>query len=104
MRIIATAFPNPAYENIHSLRDMFIEACLMDDGIKIVYIEKHTKSPAWIAEVKEETVRDLFYTIDRSEKERPFLKENNQHFYAVLNRERKKYNKIFRTLKFKALT
>jgi len=101
MKVIATAFPNPAYENIQSLRDIFIEACINET--KIVYIEKHTKNPNWVTEVKEETVRDLFFTINRSEKERPFLKENNQNFYAVLNRERKKYNKIFRTLKFKAL-
>lgn len=102
MKVLATAFPNATYEHIHSLRDVFIEVCINDDN-EIVYIEKHTKKPEWIAQIKEETVRDLFFTIERSEKERPFLKENNMDFYAVLNRERKKYNKMFRAIKFKTL-
>lgn len=101
MKVLAIAYPNAKYEHIANLSDVFIEACMIDD--RIVYIEKHTKKQDWICEVKEETVRDLFRSIERPEKERPFLKENNLNFYAVLNRERKKYNKIFRTLKFNAL-
>jgi len=94
-KLLATAFPNPLYENILSLHDVILEVRLEDN--KIQYFETHSRKKDWITKISEETVKALF-TRDVIIKERPFLHSENKQFYTVLNRERSKYQSLYQKL------
>ena len=97
MKKLASASPSSLYEHYNCLNDIIIEAMLIDDN-KVIFIETHKNNPSWIVEIKTETVHALFAN-DKPKKERPFLIKENFNFYAVLNRDKERYQEIFKKLK-----
>jgi hypothetical protein len=96
MRTIATARPNPMYENLMSISDLILEAQLSNN--QITYYETHSKDSQWNVCLKESTVHELF-AIDKPIRERPFLARKNRDFFAVLNRSKELYREKFIKLK-----
>lgn len=89
MKTIARAFPNPRYEHYNNLKNITLEARLVNDRIMFYEVNGEKERQYCLST---DTVRDLFAPDKRFLKERPFLERKpNEDFWAVLNRHRRRY-------------
>lgn len=84
MKLLAQAFPNKKYLGIISIRDLVLEAQLVNNQVR--FIEKHSNNPKWVVPLREELVKEMF-PFEVPNYDKPFLPEENADFWAVVNRE-----------------
>jgi len=93
--ILATAYPSKRYHWWRNFNGVTLEARLV--GGRVQFYEVCNGQSR---QISEDIVRDLFPVGCRI-KDQPFLKKQNEDFYAVLNRYRKKYHETFNQIKNK---
>lgn len=91
MKILATAIPNPKYDNFRTFNNIILEARFYNGSVH--YWEKDLKRKTEV-EIKESTVKDLFFH-ERPLAERPFLTQPNRKFYICLYRNEEKFKSLF---------
>lgn len=96
MRVLATAHPNKNYTGIYSIRDMVLEARLINN--KVHYFETHTNNPNWVVELKESLVFSLF-PLECGKYDAPFQVNSNKKFWTVMNRENWNFKPLYLKLK-----
>lgn len=84
MKVLAQAYPNRKYLGITSIRDLVMEAQLVNNRVK--FVEKHSTNPNWVVPLREELVKEMF-PFEVPDYDKPFLPEENIDFWAVLNRD-----------------
>lgn len=89
MKLLATATPNKRYRWYGSLADVHLEARLVNTRLHFYEV-----SPYRQRQIGESLVKALFPEQIRI-RERPFLKDNNPEFFAILHRHRKKYRPTY---------
>ena len=96
MRVLATAKPNEAYENIKCISDVILEARLINN--KVEFYETHVNDKKWVVKLKNEWVISLFdqnYPIQ----ERAFLFKENRKFFFILHRDKKRFHQFYLNIK-----
>lgn len=100
MRTLATAIPNKEYQHFGCLKQIKLEARLVNNQIE--YYETRpdpdNESQSLSVKISDSTVMELFNTM-YSHSERPFLARENKEFYIVINRNRPRFQKEFHLLK-----
>lgn len=96
MKVLAKAHPNKKYIYHNNLDKLYLEARLENN--KVSFVEVSTTVPIKEHLLKEETVLSLF-PVDVEETSRPFLIQENLDFYAILHRDKPRYQKRFIELK-----
>jgi len=96
MKILAKAYPNPLYINHNNLKDVVLEARLVNDQVR--FYETHPETTNKEICLSEKVVRSLF-PLGKSKTDQPFLKHINKEFWAVLYRRRKRHNEQVTELK-----
>jgi len=94
MKILAAAKPNLMYENINSIKDLVLEARLING--RVFFYETHSNHKNWKVCISEKTVKLLFK--NGQIKKRPFLTKENKNFTIVLYRHKKRYYKLYKQL------
>jgi hypothetical protein len=97
MRVLAIAHPNPLYQHSNNFNHITIEARLENNKIHYKEIDNRRKISFTLSE---ECVKSLFL-IGEATSHQPFLLRGNRDFYAILNRQRKKFQERYQQLKNK---
>jgi hypothetical protein len=100
MRILATAHPNKDYLYYKCLQNVKLEARLICNQIEYWEIRPDPDNEKVLYEVKisESCVKDLFNTTYPMQ-DRCFLERENRDFYAVIHRNKHRFQHIFAKLK-----
>src|SRR4030042_7109375 len=92
MKILAIAKPNKLYCWYKNLTYVILEARFIGNRISFWEVWEGRENL-----LSEDRVKSMFLT-GISRKDQPFLKDENQDFYAVLYRHKKEYKPIYESL------
>ncbi len=95
MRILATAHPSKRYCWLASIASIKLEARFTNNKVKFYEVNGKTE-----VRLSKESVKS-FFPGGIAIADRPFLKKENMDFYAVLYRNKRKYQKQFKALRRK---